>query len=1540
MKKANKILSTVCALSMVASSAQGMTAFAADVDYSIRPISMNGISLGEGQEKSVDELKAAIAALGEVTFDNYASKRDDVIAIVESINRLSDEDKALLDVEMDPDAVSNTYWKTIVDATYVIEAGGAYDVIKNNIPSLGEEFADISGDPADGNYYKKYYDEMIDAAALFDALTDGAQKMLGNTPYLYKWERAYAAFNLYSNQEKNAAADALKNVVTSADALTAANYNDAKTSYEKAEKAFQELLDWQKDDVNNMLAPDYEKGEDILAKGAEALTGFKDGMLAEIQAGIAEALTFENAVAAKASAENAKNLYTTLISLDQSYADDALATNIDNYIAAAGYFVDADAIQKEDFTKENYMDKKTAIDNLSARYDTFNDEQKTLSQAAKTHVDEMSAAWDEFKTSLVEDAKSKIDAIGEFDYTTWSDRAKWADIGAKITAARTAADAVSTFALEVTNLADLEEKEKLYQEINADYSAANAYIQLVNLIGTVGDLATDEVMLDSNEKITAAETAYDGLTDEQKALVSGEYDKMVAARAEFKTLMDQKALIDAAVAELKTVIENSEILTKGYKTGVDLDAAVSEIETKYTALNALVEADGFGSKLASVVSAADKASFEKAISQGKDIIDLKAAGEAVKTSADALLAQLGIDINADDGEIKDAIEEFTTNHSENLDALTTALGETGAKVAAYKLIKSKCELSELGTMPTDTAPYQEYEEYVSKYSKIADAYEAINPTEAVAAVDDWASQVKLLFDEIEEACADRRAEDTFKTLREKKENFSDLELGYAERKHATALSNFIYIEYRIGQYQAAWNYSDTVAAISADYDTLDDLRGAQGDAAYNNLLCDLITRTESAKDSYDDMLKAIKDIDCVQEGYGKVSELEKLLAQRKVAYEFDAKVKAVVDAYVEPVSGFETEQQKYLDLWNDYAALSEDEKAFVTTTDVLAATEAKIVVAAIQAIDAVSGDYRNLEAAVKEADTCYGNIADQYKDLITNAAKLEEYDVASKFVSKVYDIYDHIDENNMDSYLKEITDLYDTYDGFEFEEEGAKKACDYAYGILKKTSARVVTMKCNTLPDPDDIRSLTDKNELDAIGARLDEIDSLYQKLPIEYKLLVEGYARYELDQQAYQEAVAAFDQRMADRVDAFIQDIGYYADGNVTMTKDNFNQYGDMIAAARAEYDALTDEQKALVKFVSTLTDAEKDYTEWKAAEKEAGEVKTKIDALEENVDESNYKQIRSDLDVIDAAEETLSERAKMLMTDADADKVNKVRTALEFIEAYMDIVDAIQKEILDSQVYNNIVNNNAIDISYALIISDIENQYNKLSIEQKLKVKNYVALKEARDTYNRNVDAAIELIRKSIDELDVDAIVKDAETKKKLDEIAEIIDSLSDENKEKIGSNTEDTEYATRLIKFAAAQKRYDALKTAAEVMEMIDALGDPQGLTEASFDDSKKAVAEAEAAYESLAASERLKIENYAKLEAWKDAIANFYVDHSGDVNQDGKVDIDDIYEMVQYVLGRTTPTAEQFERANIVKSTDGAVEEIDIYDVLAAIDLIEF
>ena len=86
------------------------------------------------------------------------------------------------------------------------------------------------------------------------------------------------------------------------------------------------------------------------------------------------------------------------------------------------------------------------------------------------------------------------------------------------------------------------EKIKADNKLAEDQAAAQAVTDLINAIG--------EVSLSSSETIQAARTAYDALTDEQKALVTN-YEALVNAEVLWKALQDaaDKAAADKAAAD-------------------------------------------------------------------------------------------------------------------------------------------------------------------------------------------------------------------------------------------------------------------------------------------------------------------------------------------------------------------------------------------------------------------------------------------------------------------------------------------------------------------------------------------------------------------------------------------------------------------------------------------------------------------------------------------------------------------------------------------------------------------------------------------------------------------------------------------------------------------------------------------------------------------------------------------------------------------------------------------------------------------------------
>ena len=155
-----------------------------------------------------------------------------------------------------------------------------------------------------------------------------------------------------------------------------------------------------------------------------------------------------------------------------------------------------------------------------------------------------------------------IDEIGEVTYTTESK--------GKIDAARSAYDALSQQKKgEVTKLAVLEAAETLYAKLKTDNEAADAVDQLILAIGEVSYPT-------SGEKITAARSAYDLLTEDQKELVDN-YQTLLDAEARYNELM---AAFNTATPVVNKIAAIGEVT---YPTSKDkIDAARSAYDALTT----------------------------------------------------------------------------------------------------------------------------------------------------------------------------------------------------------------------------------------------------------------------------------------------------------------------------------------------------------------------------------------------------------------------------------------------------------------------------------------------------------------------------------------------------------------------------------------------------------------------------------------------------------------------------------------------------------------------------------------------------------------------------------------------------------------------------------------------------------------------------------------------------------------------------------------------------------------------------------------------
>ena len=272
-------------------------------------------------------------------------------------------------------------------------------------------------------------------------------------------------------------------------------------------------------------------------------------------------------------------------------------TVTDNTTVTAVYAVAADPDQEAADTvidlinaigEVTYTDaSKAKIDAARTAFNALSEAQQALVtnyavlEADEARYAELKAAADQAAAdqAAADEVIAKIGAIGNVEYT---DACK-----AKIDAARTAYNALTTAQKElVTNYAVLEADEARYAELKAaadqaaaDQAAADEVIAKIDAIGEV--TYTDA----SKAKIDAARTAFNALTDAQKALVTNYavLESAEARYAELKAAADQAAADQAAADEVIAKINAIGAVTY-------TDASKAKIDAARTAFNALTDA--------------------------------------------------------------------------------------------------------------------------------------------------------------------------------------------------------------------------------------------------------------------------------------------------------------------------------------------------------------------------------------------------------------------------------------------------------------------------------------------------------------------------------------------------------------------------------------------------------------------------------------------------------------------------------------------------------------------------------------------------------------------------------------------------------------------------------------------------------------------------------------------------------------------------------------------------------------------------------------
>ena len=251
-----------------------------------------------------------------------------------------------------------------------------------------------------------------------------------------------------------------------------------------------------------------------------------------------------------------------------------------NKAAADAVIAKINAIGTVAYTAES----KAKIDEARTAYNALTEAQKalvsnygTLTTAESTYSTQKAAADEAAANQAAANAViTKISAIGTVEYTTESK--------AKIGDARTAYDALTGAQKAlVTNYGTLTAAESTYSTLKAtadeaavNQVAANAVTAKINAIGTV------EYTTESKAKIDDARTAYDALTEAQKALVTN-YGTLTAAESTYSTLKAtaDEAAVNQVAANAVTAKINA-IGTVEYTT--ESKAKIDDARTAYDAL--------------------------------------------------------------------------------------------------------------------------------------------------------------------------------------------------------------------------------------------------------------------------------------------------------------------------------------------------------------------------------------------------------------------------------------------------------------------------------------------------------------------------------------------------------------------------------------------------------------------------------------------------------------------------------------------------------------------------------------------------------------------------------------------------------------------------------------------------------------------------------------------------------------------------------------------------------------------------------------------
>ena len=373
----------------------------------------------------------------------------------------------------------------------------------------------------------------------YEALTD-EQKELFNADVLALLEEKENTIS--EMEEEKAAGLAVKDLIA---ALGDISYPTSKEKLDEAQAAYDALPT-----THNNHAQSYVGNYDDLLAAWNAYNGDMNDQISDVENEInaLPEITIANFESDKPLVTTARSHYNALTDEQKGLFDtDVLASLV----------AKEEAIKKYEDEKAAGLAVKALINEIGeVSYPESGNDIKAARDAyealkndhEKSYVDNLDvliaaeAKYEELKVKGADAVKALIDAIGDVEYT---DACK-----GKIDAARAAYDALTAEQKELVGQDKykvLTDAEELYAKLKVDHDAADAVKALINAIGEV------EYSEECKDKIDAARTAYDALTNDQKALIdeptltilTNDENAYAKLKADHDAADAVKALIDA-----------------------------------------------------------------------------------------------------------------------------------------------------------------------------------------------------------------------------------------------------------------------------------------------------------------------------------------------------------------------------------------------------------------------------------------------------------------------------------------------------------------------------------------------------------------------------------------------------------------------------------------------------------------------------------------------------------------------------------------------------------------------------------------------------------------------------------------------------------------------------------------------------------------------------------------------------------------------------------------------------------------------------------